>query len=223
MKKVLLALVVAGVMAGCASNSDQAPVNTTPVPAMGKVADGAFTRFAYNDNSSEAWIVHENADLGLGDVSPSPLTASGDAGSLRLSFPVVNENTTEDLGPAVSQIIPNISPDTDYVLTVYYRDDKGDNSANTLELGVKDAGVESLTGNLIRSKLFTNKDIGGDNDKNDETGGFRKVTMAFNSGSNTTLEVYVMSHLTGKDDLAASEDMTEQTQVFIDDISLEID
>lgn len=221
MKKLYLALAVAGLLAGCASNDDQAPVNTTPVPAMGKVADGAFTRFALNNNSSGAWIVHANPTLGQGNVEASNITASGDAGAVRLYYPSVNESSVIPMmGPGVSQIIPNIEPDADYILTVYYRDEKGDESPNVLELGVKDMGVGSLAGNLIRTKQFTNSEIDSDGD---DTHGFRKVTMAFNSGSNTTLEVYALTHLSATDGIDANGDVAHQTEVYLDDIYLTLD
>ncbi|WP_105901328.1 hypothetical protein [Vibrio gangliei] len=221
MKKLYLALAVAGLLAGCSSNDDQAPVNTTPVPAMGKVADGAFTRFALNNNTSGAWIVHENAELGQGKVEATTLTASGDAGAIRLYYPSVGPSSVLPMmGPGVSQIIPNIEPDADYVLTVYYRDEKGEESPNILELGVKDMGVGSLNGNVIRVKEFTNEDIDSDGD---DTNGFRKVTMAFNSGSNTTLEVYALTHLANTDNLDSNNDIGLQTEVFLDDIYLTLD
>lgn len=220
MKKLYLALAVAGVLAGCSSSEERAPVNTTPVPAMGKVADGAFTRFALNNNSSAAWLVHANPELGEGAVEATDITASGDPGSLRLYYPSVNESSTlAAIGPGVSQIIPNIEPDTEYVLTVYYRDDKGDESPNVLELGVKDMGVGSLTGNVIRVKQYSNEEIDSDGD---ETNGFRKLTMAFNSGSNTTLEVYVMTHLSSLENIHVTDGVPQQTEVFIDDIYLTI-
>lgn len=219
MRKPYLALAVAGLLAGCSSNSDQAPVNTTPVPAMGKVADGAFTRFAMNSNSSEAWLVHVNPELGQGDAEAVNITASGDPGSLRLFYPSINDTSTRQVGPAISQIIPNIEPDTEYTLTVYYRDEKGDESPNLLELGVKDMGVGSLAGNLIRTKTFTNDDIDA---ADDEDNGFRKVTLAFNSGSNTTLEIYIMSHLSNTDNIDVN-NVASQTEVFIDDVVLSTD
>lgn len=220
MRKIYLALAIAGGLAGCASNSDKAPVNTTPVPAMGKVADGAFTRFALNGNSSGAWLVHATPDLGLGVVEATNITASGDPGSLRLFYPSINESSTLQEGLGVSQIIPNIEPDTDYLLTVYYRDEKGDESPNLLELGVKDMGVGSLTGNSVRTKTFTNDDIDFDGD---DTHGFRKVELAFNSGSNTTLEVYALTHLSSTENIDVNGDVASQTEVFIDDVVLEVD
>ncbi|MCF7352559.1 hypothetical protein [Vibrio sp. CK2-1] len=220
MRKIYLALAIAGVLAGCSSNSDKAPVNTTPVPAMGKVADGAFTRFALNGNSSGAWLVHATPELGLGAVEATNITASGDPGSLRLFYPSINESSTLQSGPGVSQIIPNIEPDTDYLLTVYYRDEKGDESPNVLELGVKDMGVGSLAGNTVRTKTFTNDDIDSDGD---DTNGFRKVELAFNSGSNTTLEVYALTHLNSTENIDMNGDVAFQTEVFIDDVVLESD
>ena len=220
MRKLYLALVVAGLLAGCSSNSDKAPVNTTPVPAMGKVADGAFTRFAMNGNSSGAWLVHANPELGQGNVEPTNMTASGDPGSLRLFYPSVNESSTLQSGPGVSQIIPNIEPDTDYILTVYYRDEKGDESPNLLELGAKDMGVGSLAGNIVRIKTFTNDDV---DSNGDDTNGFRKVELAFNSGSNTTLEVYAMTRLSSIENIDVNGDVPHQTEVFIDDVVLKVD
>lgn len=220
MRKLYLALAVAGLLAGCSSNSDQAPVNTTPVPAMGKVADGAFTRFAINENSSGAWLVHANPELGQGDVEATNITASGDPGSLRLSYSSVNESSMQQVGPGVSQIIPNIEPDTDYMLTVYYRDEKGDKSPNVLELGVKDMGVGSMSGNNVRMKTFTNDDIDSDGD---DTNDFRKVELAFNSGSNTTLEVYAMTYLNSLENIDVNGDIPHQTEVFIDDVVLSVD
>ncbi|MFH0266592.1 hypothetical protein [Vibrio rumoiensis] len=220
MRKLYLALAVAGLLAGCSSNSDQAPVNTTPVPAMGKVADGAFTRFAINENSSGAWLVHANPELGQGDVEAANITASGDPGSLRLSYSSVNESSMQQVGPGVSQIIPNIEPDTDYMLTVYYRDEKGDKSPNVLELGVKDMGVGSMSGNNVRMKTFTNDDIDSDGD---DTNDFRKVELAFNSGSNTTLEVYAMTYLNSLENIDVNGDIPHQTEVFIDDVVLSVD
>lgn len=218
MKKLYLALAITGLLAGCSSTEEQAPVNTTPVPAMGKVADGAFTRFALNNNTSGAWIIHDSSELGQGKVEATSITASGDAGAIRLYYPSLDENTLQvKVGPGISQIIPNIAPDTEYTLTVYYRDDKGDESPNTLQLGVKDMGVESLGGNVIRMKEFTSNDIDSDGD---ETNGFRKVTMAFNSGSNTTLEIYASTLVSSTDNIDLNGDIAKQTEVFLDDIYL---
>ena len=63
------------------------------------------------------------------------------------------------------------------------------------------------------------KDL-SDSEHGDADDGFRQATVDFNSGSNTTLEIYALMHIIDASQLDKNADISEQTEVYIDDFSL---
>ena len=219
MKKFYLGLIITGLLAGCSSTDDSNAQSTSSVAAMGVIGDGQFTQFRANNGKSDAWLKHADKNNGLGDVDSSAETASGDEGSVRIRF----VNATDDFtaAPGISQVLTNVEPNTEYTLSVYYADKKGDASLSELEIGAKALGEHSLSGSTVVTKEIHIKDL-SDSAHGDANDGFRQATVDFNSGSNTTLEIYALMHIINANQLDKNADISEQTEVYIDDFSLTV-
>lgn len=217
MKKIYLGLVIVSLLAGCSSSDDSNSQSTSSVAAMGVIGDGQFTQFRANNGKSDAWLKHADDNRGLGAVDSSADTAFGDEGSVRIRFTKASDDFTAT--PGISQVLTNVEPNTEYTLSVYYADKKGDSSPSELEIGAKALGDQSLSGSTVVTKEIHIKDL-SDSEHGDADDGFRQASVDFNSGSNTTLEIYALMHIINASQLDKNADISEQTEVYIDDFSL---
>ncbi|OEF23315.1 hypothetical protein A1QC_12465 [Vibrio rumoiensis 1S-45] len=222
MRKVYLSLVISGVLVGCASTSEpeatastattSAPAATSTSSALGLIQDNQLTEFRSNNGKSDAWQKLADKSNGKGDVGSSKDTAFGDEGSARIRF--VSENDDFTATPGLSQEVSNIEPNTDYILSLYYYDKKGPTSPSELEFGVK-----SKDGKTIKSTMAHAKDVAM-NPQGAVKKGFKQVSVAFNSGSNTTLDIYALMHITDTSGINLDGDIGKQTEVRIDEFKL---
>lgn len=224
MKQTSIAIICAALLAGCnstpdTSSSQSTATNTATASAVTTMAKGdnliqdpQFSQFRSNKGKSEFWKKHANKSAGLGDVGSSSVTAFGSEGSARLRF--VSSSDDFSAEPALSQTIQGLKANTQYQLSFYYNDKKGINSPSQTTFGVK-----SLNGSVIKNQTITPAIVASlpqDNAKK----GFKKVALTFNSGSNTSVTVYVSMAITDKSAIDLSGDIGKQTEVRVDEFSL---
>ncbi|CAM2955717.1 hypothetical protein [Vibrio rarus] len=219
MKKMYLALAIAGLLAGCATPSDNASTaavapaaNTTAVSGDNLIADAQISDFRANSGRSDVW--HKDADKknGLGDVGSSKVSAfKSDEGSARLRF--ISADDDFSATPGLSQQVNGLTPNTDYVYSVYFEDKKGDASPTALIAGVNDASGSELT-----AKTFHVSDLA--DAPHAERKSFHKVSVEFNSGSNTTATIFAKLKVTDKSALNMDANIGKQTEVRVDQFSL---
>ncbi|WP_225874347.1 hypothetical protein [Vibrio algicola] len=193
--------------------------STAATTSMGAatVTDGQLTKFRATSGKSDAWVKHADKNNGKGDVGSSKDTAFDAEGSARIRFMAAGDDFS--VTPGLSQVITNIQPNTDYTLSMYYYDKKGAYSPSELELGVKKVSGESLAGSTIESKEVHAKDL-NNSPRGEVKTGFRQTTLDFNSGSNTSVEIYALMHIIDADKIDKDGDIGKQTEVRIDEFSL---
>ncbi|OBT13889.1 hypothetical protein A9264_01745 [Vibrio sp. UCD-FRSSP16_10] len=220
MKKVYLALAITGLLAGCATQGNNAPATSdaantaAPVVAVsGKnlVADPQIAEFRANKGQSDVWVKVAKKNDGLGDVGSSKVSAfASDEGSARIRF--IGENDDFSATPGLTQQI-NVAPNTDYVFSLYFEDKKGEASPTSLL-----AGAMGTDGKAISEETFHVSDL-GDAPRADRST-FRQVTVAFNTGSNTSVSVFAKLKVTDKSALNMGGNIGKQTEVRVDGFSL---
>ncbi len=222
MKKLLVSLAVAGVLAGCATTQEQtktqakaelnqvkAEVTQTIATMTALVKDPQLSEFRKNKGQSDAWVKHADKDNGLGDVGSSSITAfPGEEGSARIRF----MKSSDDFSalPGLSQTVNGLKPNTDYQLSFYYEDRKGMNSPSSAIAGIEAQGKTLAEKNIHVSQLANAPEA--------DRKSFRKVDVQFNSGANVSATIYVKMKL---DPSAVSgDDFAKGTEVRVDEFSL---
>lgn len=188
--------------------------------AQNYIQDGQFTEYRDDNSRSDVWISHEGSDDGLGDVGSSGSTAFGEEGSARLRFIRKIENHDFTAQPGLSQVVTGLPTHTELTYSLYVCDQKGTNSQTRLYFGVrtitdddllnqdaKDVVDESLSGALIKSSRVHNSEFKGELSgarKGDVKKCFRQVSLDFNTGAHTNVEVFALLdvHTTDVPDLS---------------------
>ncbi|MPW36689.1 hypothetical protein [Vibrio sp. B1Z05] len=220
MKKMYLALAIAGLLAGCATQGNNAP-SATPAKATATTAmatgdnlivDPQISEFRANSGKSDVWVKDANKSEGLGDVGSSKVSAfQSDEGSARLRF--VSANDDFSATPGLLQTVNGLSANTDYVFSLYFEDRKGAMSPTELI-----AGVEGIDGKVIEEKTVSAADLS--DAPHADRKSFKQVTVAFNSGNNTSATVFAKLKLADKSALNMDGNIGKQTEVRVDGFSL---
>jgi len=153
--------------------------------------------FSSSASNANPWIIVEGSNLG--QVQSSSNSASGSDGSVRFRYNTVAEADAADaaeVNPAtaqnrlmISQVITNLPANTDFELSAWVVADTG----ITGTMGIIAGDIRDINGTLdnstISSKVLDDDALssagaprGDDN--------FRRDSLTFNSGSNTTLTVF---------------------------------
>ncbi|GLT15272.1 hypothetical protein [Vibrio algivorus] len=213
MKKIVLGLAVSSLLMGCASTSDDTASSATTSAQTGSlIQDGQLTDFRANSGSSDIWVKHADKSAGLGDVGSSKDTAFDDEGSARIRFVSANDDFTAT--PGLTQQISGLAKNTDYTLSFYYYDNKGNNSPSEVEVGLKDS-----TGKIIASKTVHARDV-AQNPSGSVKSGFKLTTLDFNSGSNTNAQVFLYMSITDPSQIDKNGDIGKQTEVRVDEFKI---
>ncbi|MGY5452811.1 polysaccharide lyase 6 family protein [Agarivorans sp. MS3-6] len=185
--------------------------------------DGNLGEFRSNSGSSNVWVQHEGDSEGLGDVGSSgdsafTDTGSSSSGSARVRFKASASNHDFTATPGLSQTVANIPSNTNMSYSLYYCDNKGDDSLSTLHYGVKDDS------GIIIAEAFSHVSDLDDAPQGSVKTCFKQVELAFNSADNTTLEVFAFMQIdTSNSDpeIYASEQFTDdELEVRLDEFSL---
>ena len=174
------------------------------VTLFADIGDHDFTNFVSNSGNT-VWTVTEGGTLG--QVQNSSNSASGSDGSLKFKL-----NTTTELGGmGVTQLIENIVPNTTYTLSAFALEKNGFDASATI--GV----YEGSTTNIVASKIldYAALETAGA-ERGDDS--FLKDSFTFNSGSNTSLTLFV-TYNTGNTVFASGGDAGD-TEFRVDDITL---
>jgi len=171
---------------------------------MADIGDASFTSFTGN-SSDPNWTITEGGTLG--QVQTSSNSASGSDGSLK--FKLNDETELGNMG--VTQLIENIVPNTTYTLSAYALEKNG--SDVTATIGVYDGD----TTNVLASKVldYAALDAAGAEESDDDS--FLQDSFTFNSGSNTSLTLFVTYN---PNNVFASGGTANDTEFRVDDISL---
>ncbi|WP_027696599.1 hypothetical protein [Vibrio litoralis] len=213
MKTTVLGLALSSLLMGCASTSNDAtPSATTATQTSSLIQDGQLTDFRANSGSSDVWIKHADKSAGLGDVGSSKDTAFDDEGSARIRF--MSENDDFTATPGLTQQVAGLEQNTDYTLSFYYYDNKGNNSPSEIEFGLKDS-----TGKDIASKTVHARDV-AQNPSGSVKSGFKLTTLDFNSGSNTNAQVFLYMSITDPSQIDKNGDIGKQTEVRVDEFKI---
>lgn len=209
MKKILLGLAVASLMAGAAQASTQ--VITSSSNEL--LQDPQFTEFRSNKGKSDFWRKEADNKNGKGDVGSSKDTAFDAEGSVRIRF----RNATDDFSatPGVSQEVAGLKPNTDYTLSFYYNDKKGENSPSQLL-----AGVLGANGKTLSEKSIHVTDL-SDSPKGAVKKSFRQASLSFNSGDNTSAVIYTRMRIIDTSGINMDGDIGKQTEVRLDEFALQ--
>ncbi|MPW35283.1 polysaccharide lyase 6 family protein [Vibrio sp. B1Z05] len=159
------------------------------------LVDGDFTQYYKGDR--ENWVEHEDSVAGLGEVGGSKDSAFSGEGSIRLRF----INGTDEDGnnidakndftaqPSVTRVVSGLPTNTDVTFSMYYCDKMGDKSLATLGFGARTVAAESLKGTLLKEDFAHNKDLANAPEGSNKDC-FKKVTTTFNTGDNTSIELF---------------------------------
>lgn len=193
-----------------ASNSAFAADVTQP-KGIGLIKDNQLTELRINRGKTNDWIKHDDKHNGQGEIASSKNTAFDDEGSARIRFLSADDNFSAT--PGLSQTISGLEKNTQYVYSLYYRDKKGNSSASSLEFGVK-----SLNGKILGDNTVHIKDL-ANNPKGSADKSFKLISTTFNSGDNTSVEVFAFMHI-DKAKLDLKGDIGKETEVRVDEFSL---
>ncbi|GEM80428.1 hypothetical protein [Vibrio superstes] len=218
MKKMYLGLAIAGLLAGCATPSDNAKTEmaapaTNAVVAAGTgdnlVADPNIVEFRANSGKSDVWVKHSDKNNGLGDVGSSKVSAFEDEGSVRLRF--ISASDDFSAMPGLSQQVNGLAPNTDYVLSLYVEDKKGSASPTSVVIGATDAAGKELAEQVFHVASM-------DNAPKADRSSFRQVAVEFNSGGNTSATIFAKLKI--DDASAISGDIGKATEIRVDAFSV---
>lgn len=199
MKKVYLGLAISTLLAGA-------------VQASNLVVDPQLTEFRANKGNSKVWVQVEDNKAGKGDVGSSKDSAFDTEGSARMRF----RNADDDFSaqPALEQTITGLKPNTDYVMSFYLMDKKGQDSISDVI-----AGARGADGKALGEKAIHVRDL-ADAPKGTLKSSFRQAMVDFNSGNNTTATIFTRLHITDASKIAKGGDIGKQTEVRVDSFSV---
>ena len=219
MKRIYLGLTIAALLTGCANTAQTtstASNNASTVVAVASgdnlIADPQLTEFRSNSGKSDVWKKSANKNAGLGDAGSSKDTAFDEEGSSRLRFVSANDDFSAQ--PGLTQQVLGLQPNTDYQLSLYYNDKKGDDSISELVFGVDGMTGESLVSKTVHVSELANAPQGAVKKR------FKQTAVNFNSGSNVSVTIYAKLHITDPSQIDSSGDIGKQTEVRIDEFKL---
>jgi len=221
MKQAYLGLAIATLLAGCVT-TDQATTaqegasiaQAVTAIATGEnlIQDPQLTEFRSNSGKSDVWKKNSNKNAGLGDAGSSKDSAFGSEGSSRLRFIAATDDFSAE--PGLSQTVLGLQPNTDYQLSLYYNDKKGEQSISQLVYG-----VTGTNGGTLATKTVHISEL-ADAPQGDVKKGFRQTAINFNSGSNVSVTVYANLKITDPSKIDSDGDIGKQTEVRIDEFKL---
>jgi len=227
MKKVYLGLTIAALLTGCANTADTtksvaasvAPETTKTAVAIAAVATGEnliidpqLTEFRSNSGKSDVWEKDADKKNGLGDAGSSKDSAFDYEGSSRLRFVAATDDFSAQ--PGLSQKVLGLKQNTDYQLSLYYSDKKGEMSPSQLVFGVNNIAGQSIVTKTVHVSELANAPQGALKKH------FRQTVVNFNSGSNVAVTVYAKLQITDASKIALDGDIGKQTEVRIDEFKL---
>lgn len=214
MKTICLGLSVAMLLSGCnITKTYEKATNALAFKSGGnQVSDPQFTLFRQNKGSSKVWTRLTEKGQGIGDAGSSGSTAFGEDGCVRFRFLDPTDDFTSQ--PGVMQKIKNLQLNTNYKLSLYYSDKKGDESATQLIYGVND-----LSGKSIATKTVHASEL-KEAPQATTSNHFRQTFVSFNSGSNSEVSIYAKLKITDPSLIDMKYDIGSQTEVRVDEVSL---
>ncbi|MEZ9833360.1 polysaccharide lyase 6 family protein [Vibrio breoganii] len=192
----------------------------TEVTLPVEVHDAQFVDFRANSGTSDVWVQHENSSAGFGDVGSSGDNAFGDGGSARIRFKKDVFNHDFSALPGVSQVVEGLPLNTDVTYSLYYCDNKKDDSLSSLYFGARD-----IDGNAINEDYAHVKDLGNAPQGTNKTC-FKKVSTTFNTGNNGSVELFALmaidvnGTMTEEEIYASSQFTSNELEVRLDEFSL---
>lgn len=183
--------------------------------AQNFIQDNQLTEFRRDKGESLVWLSHENREKGLGEVGSSKDTAFGVSGSSRFRFTRDLDNHDFTANPGLSQVVTGVPAYTDLTYSLYYCDKKGEDSQTQLYFGVRRV-IEGapLTGSVITEATVHNSDLVDAPTGNKKC--FRQVSLDFNSGANTQVEIFSLLDV----QTTTKPDISTELQVRVDEFSL---
>ncbi|MDN3718061.1 polysaccharide lyase 6 family protein [Vibrio breoganii] len=185
------------------------------------IQDGDLGQWRSDGGSSDFWLQQEGSSEGLGDVGSSGDSAFNDEGgtngSARIRFKAGEDTYDFTSTPGLSQKVSGIPMDTPMTYSLYYCDNKGDDSVSTLHYGVKDS-----EGNIISEARAHIKDL-DDAPEGSVKSCFKQVTLEFDSASNSDVEVFAYMEIdtsVGVDELLYQVENNKELEVRIDEFDL---
>jgi poly(beta-D-mannuronate) lyase len=198
--------IVAGIIASTFALSAQANY----------IQDSQLSEYRANKGESTIWVSHEDSDGGKGDVGSSGDTAFGGEGSSRFRFKESVASNDYTAKPGLSQVVSGLPANTDMQYSLYYCDKKGATSASTLYYGVREVvDGQPLAGTVIAESRAHEKDLAGA-PVGEVKDCFKQVTLDFNSGSASSVEIFALMEINPSN----GADMSKDAEVRIDEFSL---
>ncbi|CAM4169004.1 chondroitinase-B domain-containing protein [Vibrio neonatus] len=186
------------------------------------IVDGDLGQWRADGGSSDVWVSREGSSEGLGDVGSSGDSAftdeGGSSGSARVRFKSGEAVYNFDSKPGLSQQVSGIPTGTDMTFSLYYCDNKGDDSASTLHYGVEDSD-----GLVIAEARAHVRDL-DDAPEGSVKDCFKQVTVDFNSGSHTDVNVFAYMEIDTEtftqEELEALVESDKELEVRLDEFAL---
>ncbi|WP_415668906.1 polysaccharide lyase 6 family protein, partial [Vibrio rarus] len=183
------------------------------------VQDGDLGQWREDGGSSDVWVQYEG--VGGDDVGSSGDSAFNDDvtnGSARVRFKKGEDSYDFTAKPGLSQKVTGLPADKDMTFSMYYCDNKGDDSASTLHYGVKDSND-----NIIIDARAHVKDL-DDAPEGSVKNCFKQVTVDFNSSSYNDVEIFAYMEIDtenfSQEQLEALVDSDKELEVRIDEFSI---
>ncbi len=187
------------------------------------VVDGNLGLFRANSGSSDYWVKEEGNTANVGSSGDTAFTDSGtgeEDGSARVRFQA-GTDTSHDFEdtPGLSQVLSNVPTGVDLTYSLYYCDNKGDDSLTTLHYGIKDS-----TGNVVAEAYAHTSDLDNASEGTVKDC-FKQVTLELPNNSNENLEIFAFIEVDIEnntvDEILASDQFTgDDLEVRLDEFSL---
>ena len=153
------------------------------------------------DNDQNDWVINEGT--GIGQVQDSDNSSSSVEGSIK--FTHNDADSGSPYQPYIAQTVA-VEPNTDYTLSMYVLLKSSDAQDATVLFGAHTGSAISGgifdSANVIASKNSVYANASEDNDAEDS---FRRDTLVFNSGTNTTFTIFAQYQSTAGGDIRIDE------------------
>lgn len=184
--------------------------------AQNYIQDPQFTEYRSNKGKSDFWSSHENSAEGLGDVGSSKDSAFLPDGSSRIRFRRDDSEHDFSAKPGLSQIVTHLPAYTNMTYSLYYCDKKGYQSQSQLHFGVRRVTNGALlAGDVIVEARVHSRDLNSAPQGDNKTC-FRQVSIDFNTGKNTEVEIFSLMEI----DTTDKPDLSQELEVRVDEFSL---
>ncbi len=181
--------------------------NTSSVVNTVTIADPNFTNYKGNTDDVD-WINTEGT--GIGSAERSSNSASGADGSVKLRY-----KTAADVGePSVHQRLTGIQPNAEHTFSLYVLE-KSSSFSPTITMGV--CGADGTT--VVASKVVDYEAlVAADAPSGDDS--FRKDSLNFNSGANTSLTIFAKYNVNNIYNGGGGVEGDANSDVRVDDVAL---